>query len=562
MASIRELHHQLVNKERSAVEIAQETLERIQALEPSIRSFLHVTADYALQQAQQVDARIAAGEKIGLLAGIPIGIKDNMCTQGIPTTCGSKILQNFVPPYESTVTQKLRQLGTVMVGKTNLDEFAMGSSTENSAFQVTANPWDLDRVPGGSSGGSAAAVAAGEVPIALGSDTGGSIRQPASLCGVIGMKPTYGLVSRFGLVAYASSLDQIGPFSRTVEDAAILLGAIAGYDAKDSTSLNVEIPDYAAQLQTELNPKEVRIGVIQETFGDGLDREVEQAVQQAIAKFEELGATVQEISCPQFRYGLPTYYIIAPSEASANLARYDGVKYGYRSDRPDNLLNMYLQTRAQGFGAEVKRRIMIGTYTLSAGYYDAYYLKAQKVRTLIKQDFEKAFEQVDILVCPTSPTTAFKAGEKTDDPLSMYLSDLMTIPVNLAGLPGLSLPCGFDSKGLPIGLQLIGNVLQESLLLRVAHLYEQATSWHQQLPLATDGGMVVDEKVQVPEEVKFEAAAQVEAIATALEPTPEPIVSEPEPEKSSKQGKDEKLGKAKSKEDSKKDKGKGKKGKG
>jgi aspartyl-tRNA(Asn)/glutamyl-tRNA(Gln) amidotransferase subunit A len=480
MASIRELHQQLIRKERSAVEITQETLNRITQLEPKLHSFLCVTADRALSQAKAVDAKIAAGEEICLLAGVPIGIKDNMCTQGIPTTCASRILENFVPPYESTVTQKLADAGAVMVGKTNLDEFAMGSSTENSAYQVTANPWDVSRVPGGSSGGSASAVASGECTVAIGSDTGGSIRQPASFCGVVGLKPTYGLVSRFGLVAFASSLDQIGPFGRTVEDAAILLGAIAGHDPKDSTSLKVDIPDYTQSLKPDL--KSIRIGVIKETFGEGLDEVVEQAVNKAIEQLKNLGAEVQEISCPRFRYGLPTYYIIAPSEASANLARYDGVKYGFRAPEPENLLDMYARTRASGFGAEVKRRIMVGTYTLSAGYYDAYYLKAQKVRTLIKQDFETAFEQVDVLVCPTVPTTAFKVGEKTADPLSMYLTDLMTITVNLAGLPGLSLPCGFDNNSLPIGLQLIGNVLREDQLFQVAYAYEQSTQWHQRTP--------------------------------------------------------------------------------
>ena len=479
MASIRELHQQLVKKERSAVEITQEALERIQALEPKLHSFLCVTAERALEQAGAVDAKIAAGEEIGLLAGIPVGIKDNLCTKGIPTTCASRILENFVPPYESTATQKLADAGAVMVGKTNLDEFAMGSSTENSAYQVTANPWDLSRVPGGSSGGSAAAVAAQECVVALGSDTGGSIRQPASFCGVVGMKPTYGLVSRYGLVAYASSLDQIGPFGNTVEDAAILLNAIAGHDRKDSTSLKVAIPDYAASLKPDFKPRgQLKIGIIKETFGEGLDSVVEQAVTKAVDILQSLGAEIHIISCPTFRYGLPTYYIIAPSEASANLARYDGVKYGYRAPDADNLLSMYTRTRATGFGTEVKRRIMIGTYALSAGYYDAYYLKAQKVRTLIKQDFEKAFGAVDVLVCPTSPTTAFKAGEKTTDPLSMYLTDLMTIPVNLAGLPSLSLPCGFDDQGLPIGLQLIGNVLREDLLFQVAYAYEQSTNWH------------------------------------------------------------------------------------
>ncbi|MEO1401357.1 MAG: Asp-tRNA(Asn)/Glu-tRNA(Gln) amidotransferase subunit GatA [Cyanobacteria bacterium J06635_1] len=479
MSAIRELHQQLTSKERSAVEIAQAYIDKVQALEPKLHSFLTVTADRALVQAQQVDAKIAAGEPIGPLAGVPIALKDNLCTQGIRTTCASKILENFVPPYESTVTQRLATAGAVFLGKTNMDEFAMGSSTETSAFQLTSNPWDLARVPGGSSGGSAAAVAADEAPIALGSDTGGSIRQPASFCGVVGLKPTYGLVSRYGLVAFASSLDQIGPFGRTVEDAAILLGAIAGYDPKDSTSLNVKIPDYTQHLKTNLKGK--RIGLIKETFGEGLDASVNDALQAAIAQLKVLGAEIQEISCPNFSYGLPTYYIIAPSEASSNLARYDGVKYGRRRE-DDNLISMYAKTRAEGFGAEVKRRIMIGTYALSAGYYDAYYLKAQKVRTLIKQDFEKAFESVDVLLSPTVPTTAFKAGEKVDDPLSMYLSDLMTITVNLAGLPGISLPCGFDSAGLPIGLQLISNVLREDQLFEVGSAYEQATQWHTKRP--------------------------------------------------------------------------------
>jgi aspartyl-tRNA(Asn)/glutamyl-tRNA(Gln) amidotransferase subunit A len=483
MASIRELHRQLIRKERSSLEITQEALDRIQALEPKVHSFLSVTSEQALEQARQVDAKIAAGEEIGLLAGIPIGIKDNMCTKGIRTTCASRILENFVPPYESTVTQKLKDAGAVMVGKTNLDEFAMGSSTENSAYQLTANPWDLERVPGGSSGGSAAAVASGECVVALGSDTGGSIRQPASFCGVVGMKPTYGLVSRYGLVAFASSLDQIGPFGQTVEDAAILLNAIAGYDPNDATSLKVEIPDYVKSLKPDLQPRgRLRIGIIKETFGEGLDPIVEEVVTKAIAQLQSLGAEIHVISCPRFRYGLPTYYIIAPSEASANLARYDGVKYGLRTPDADNLLSMYTKTRAAGFGKEVKRRIMLGTYTLSAGYYDAYYLKAQKVRTLIKQDFEAAFEKVDVLVCPTAPTTAFKAGEKTEDPLSMYLGDLMTIPVNLAGLPGMSVPCGFDEKGLPIGLQLIGKVLREDQLFQVAYAYEQSTEWHLRSP--------------------------------------------------------------------------------
>ncbi|MEL7054340.1 MAG: Asp-tRNA(Asn)/Glu-tRNA(Gln) amidotransferase subunit GatA [Cyanobacteria bacterium J06588_5] len=482
MSAIRELHTQLTSKERSAVEIAQAQLDQAQAVEPQLNSFVSLTAEKALQQAKAVDDKIAAGEDIGLLAGIPIALKDNLCTKGIRTTCSSRILENFVPPYESTVTERLAAAGAVFVGKTNLDEFAMGGSTENSAFKTTSNPWDIARVPGGSSGGSAAAVAGGQAPVSLGSDTGGSIRQPASFCGIVGMKPTYGLVSRFGLVAFASSLDQIGPFGRTVEDTAILLGAIAGYDPKDATSLNVEIPDYTKALPKDPagSLKGRTVGIVKETFGDGLDSKVGDAVNAAIEQLKSLGAEVKTISCPKFSYGVSAYYIIAPCEASANLARYDGVRYGLRAEEP-NLLSMYNKTRAEGFGAEVKRRIMIGTYALSAGYYDAFYLKAQKVRTLIKQDFDAAFKDVDVLVSPTVPTTAFKAGEK-DDPLSMYLLDLMTIPVNMAGLPGMSVPCGFDDDGMPIGLQLVSNVLREDLLFEVGHAYEQSTDWHTKQP--------------------------------------------------------------------------------
>ncbi|MEO1131734.1 MAG: Asp-tRNA(Asn)/Glu-tRNA(Gln) amidotransferase subunit GatA [Cyanobacteria bacterium J06639_1] len=479
MSVIRQLHEQLKSGERSAVELTRDYLARAQALDEQLRSFITFTPELALQQAEAVDARVKAGEDIGVLAGIPVALKDNMCTRGIRTTCASHILEQFVPPYESTVTQKLADAGAVFIGKTNLDEFAMGSSTENSALQVTANPWDTACVPGGSSGGSAAATAADQAIVAIGSDTGGSIRQPASFCGVVGMKPTYGLVSRFGLVAFASSLDQIGPFGRTVEDVALTLQAIAGHDPMDATSLNVKIPDYAAALSPDLKGK--RVGVIRELLSKGCDDDVRAAVEAAIAQLTELGAEIVDIECPNFSYGLATYYIIAPCEASANLARYDGVKYGLR-ETADSLIGMYAKTRDRGFGAEVKRRIAIGTYALSAGYYDAYYLKAQKVRTLIKQDFAAAFEKADVLLSPTAPSVAFKAGDKVDDPLSMYLSDLMTIPVNLAGLPGLSLPCGF-ANGLPIGLQLIGNVLQESELLQVAYAYERATSWHQQQPV-------------------------------------------------------------------------------
>jgi aspartyl-tRNA(Asn)/glutamyl-tRNA(Gln) amidotransferase subunit A len=484
MLSIKEIHKLLISGDRTAVEITQEHLDRIHRLEPQLHSFITITDEFAIAQAQKIDNQIAAGEPLGLLSGVPIGVKDNLCTQGITTSCGSKMLQNFIPPYESTVTQKLGASGAIMVGKTNLDEFAMGGSTENSAMGGTANPWDVSRVPGGSSGGSASSVSAGECVVSVGSDTGGSIRQPAAFCGVVGIKPTYGLVSRFGLVAFASSLDQVGSFGRSVEDTAILLEAIAGYDPKDSTSIELDSPKYSELLTPDLTQslKGKKIGVIKETFGEGLNSEVDDAVRKAIAHLETMGAEIQEISCPRFRYGLPTYYIIATSEASANLARYDGVKYGLRDQEAENLLNMYCQTRELGFGAEVKRRIMIGTYVLSAGYYDAYYLKAQKVRTLIKQDFDRVFASVDILVSPTAPTTAFQSGSKTKDPLSMYLLDLMTIPVNLAGLPGLSLPCGFDAQGLPIGLQMVSNVLREDILLQTAYAYEQSTEWHKRSP--------------------------------------------------------------------------------
>ena len=478
MSAIRTLQAQLKQGDRTATDIAQEYLTRAKQLDPQLQSFIALTEEKALEQAAAVDAQLKAGEEPGLLAGIPIAIKDNMCTQGIETTCASKILKGFIPPYESTVTRKLAEAGAVMIGKTNLDEFAMGSSTENSAIQLTANPWDLKRVPGGSSGGSAAAVSANQSVVSIGSDTGGSIRQPASFCGVVGMKPTYGLVSRYGLVAFASSLDQIGPFAQSVEDAALVLQAIAGHDPMDATSLDVEIPDYSAALIPEI--KGMRIGVIEELMGEGCEPDVLELVQQAIDRYRELGAEIVSVKCPTFKYGLATYYIIAPSEASANLARYDGVKYGMR-EKADSLLGMYAKTRDVGFGAEVKRRIAIGTYALSAGYYDAYYLKAQKVRTLIARDFENAFAQADVLLSPTSPSVAFKAGDKTDDPLSMYLSDLMTIPVNLAGLPGLSLPCGF-SNGLPVDLQLIGKALGESQLFQAAYAYEQATNWHTQHP--------------------------------------------------------------------------------
>ncbi|HLI25729.1 MAG TPA: Asp-tRNA(Asn)/Glu-tRNA(Gln) amidotransferase subunit GatA [Chloroflexota bacterium] len=461
----------------SAVELTEAYLARIERVESAVRAFLTITAEQARAQARAADARRAAGEDAPLL-GLPIALKDVLCTAGVRTTCGSRILEGFVPPYDATAVARLAAAGAVFLGKTNMDEFAMGSSTENSAFFPTRNPWDLERVPGGSSGGSAAAVAALEAPASLGTDTGGSIRQPAALCGVVGLKPTYGRVSRYGLVAFASSLDQIGPFARTAADCALLLAVLAGADPCDSTALPAPVPDYLAELAGDL--RGLRVGVPREYFGSGLEPGVEAAVRAALATLEALGAAVDEVSLPHTEYGVAAYYLIAPAEASANLARYDGVKYGYAVPAP-TLLDSYFRTRAEGFGPEVKRRIMLGTYALSAGYYDAYYLKAQKVRTLIKGDFDRAFERFDVLATPTSPTVAFRLGERLSDPLAMYLSDVCTIPVNLAGLPGLSVPCGFVD-GLPVGLQLIGPPLSEGLLLRVAQRYQDATDWHRRYP--------------------------------------------------------------------------------
>lgn len=468
----------LQRKALSSLELTRATLARIEAIDPQVKAFLTVTADRALAQAQEADARRTAGEDHPLL-GVPIAIKDVICTKGIRTTAGSRMLENFVPPYDATVIQKLKAAGAVILGKTNTDEFAMGSSTENSGYCVTRNPWDLSRVPGGSSGGSAAAVASDMAFGALGSDTGGSIRQPAAFCGVVGLKPTYGRVSRYGLIAFASSLDQIGPFGKTVRDAAILLQAIAGHDPCDSTSFNAPVPNYLETLERGL--KGIRIGVPDEYFIAGIQPEVEAAVRQAIDVMDSLGATAQRVSLPHTDYGLPTYYLIAPAEASANLARYDGVRYGYRHPETTDLLDMYMRTREEGFGAEVKRRIMIGTYALSAGYYDAYYLRAQQMRTLIKQDFDRVLEDFDVIVCPTTPTVAFKIGEKTDNPIEMYLADVFTLPLNLAGLTGVVVPCGF-AEGLPIGLQIIGRALDEATVLRVAYAYEQATTWHKRSP--------------------------------------------------------------------------------
>jgi len=464
----------------SSVELTQACLERIRAVDSRIRAYLSVTADLALAQAQEADRRRRAGEDTSLL-GIPLAIKDVICMRGVPTTCGSKILENFIPPYDATVIERLQAAGAVILGKTNMDEFAMGSSTESSAFGPAHNPWDLARVPGGSSGGSAAAVVADECLGSLGSDTGGSIRQPASFCGVVGVKPSYGRVSRYGLVAFASSLDQIGPLGKDVRDCAILLRAIAGYDRRESTSMPLEVPDYVAALERTESLSDVHIGIPQEYFIEGIQPEVREAVRKAIEVLAELGAEVVEVSLPHTQYALPVYYLIAPAEASANLARYDGVRYGFRYPEAKDWSDTYRLTRQHGFGAEVKRRTMLGTYALSAGYYDAYYLKAQQVRTLIKEDFDRAFAKVDLLAAPVSPSVAFRLGEKVDDPLQMYLSDIFTLSVNLAGICGVSVPCGF-AEGLPIGLQLMGAAFDEATLLRVAYAYEQATEWHGKRP--------------------------------------------------------------------------------
>ena len=471
--AIAEWRQQLERGEVSARELTDHHLARIEAVDSSVHAFLEVTADRARADADRLDEARAAGEDLPPLAGVPIAIKDNLCTKGIRTTCSSRMLESFVPPYESTVTDRLWRSGAVLIGKTNLDEFAMGGSTETSAFGPTANPWNTGYVPGGSSGGSAAAVAAGECMASLGSDTGGSIRQPASFCGVVGLKPTYGRVSRYGLVAFASSLDQVGPFATSVSDAAELLQAIAGEDPRDSTCLKAPVPNYREVLGRSVSG--LRIGVVRECFDqEGLDPQVKASVLAAADLLQSLGAELVEVSCPRFNDGIATYYVIAPSEASANLARYDGVKYGFRAEDASSLASMTARSRAEGFGSEVQRRILIGTYALSAGYVDAYYRKAQQVRTLIRGDFETAFASVDVLLTPTAPSTAFAAGTHADDPLAMYLADLLTIPANLAGLPAINVPCGFDSEGLPIGVQLIGNVLEEPLLLQVAHQYEQS----------------------------------------------------------------------------------------
>lgn len=473
-----EIHQDLRKKEYTVSELVRESRKRIDAVDGQVKAFLRLN-DAAEEQAKRLDEHLAQQEVNSVLFGIPMGVKDNIVTKGINTTCASKMLANYEPIYDATVMERLAQAQAVMMGKCNMDEFAMGSSTETSAFHPTYNPWNLDHVPGGSSGGSAAAVAAGEVVFALGSDTGGSIRQPAAYCGVVGLKPTYGLVSRFGLVGYGSSLDQIGPLTRTVEDAAYVLQAIAGHDAMDSTSANVNIPDYAAALTGDI--KGVRIGVPKEYLGEGVDGEVKARIEEALRILEGLGAHVEEVSLPHVEYAVPTYYIISCAEASSNLACFDGVRYGFRAEA-DNVLDMFKETRGQGFGLEVKQRIILGTYVLSSGNYEEYFLKAQKVRTLIRQDFDRVYETCDVLIGPTAPTTAFKIGEKIDDSLTMYYNDMLTIPANLAGLPAISVPAGFASNGLPVGMQIIGKAFDEPTVLRVAHAFEQQTDYHTKRP--------------------------------------------------------------------------------
>ena len=478
--TVHDAHKKLVEKSFSSLELTQSLYQWIKKVDCKVAAYLTLTEEKAYEQAQRADERIAKGEGVDELTGIPIALKDILCTKSAETTCASKILEHFRPPYDATVVRSLRDRGAVFLGKVNMDEFAMGSSTENSGFGITRNPWDFSRIPGGSSGGSAAAVAADECIASLGSDTGGSVRQPAACCGVVGMKPTYGRVSRFGLVAFASSLDQIGPITKDVTDCALLMNAINGHDPNDSTSVDVEVPNYKRSLVNDV--RGMRLGIPKEYFVEGMDRDVERAVWEAIKLLEKGGASIKEVSLPHTEYAVATYYIICTAEASSNLARYDGVKYGHRAGGYDGLIDMYAKTRAEGFGPEVKRRVMLGTYVLSAGYYDAYYRKAQQVRTLIKGDFDRAFEEYDALITPTSPTPAFLIGEKVKDPLQMYLSDIFTIPVNLAGIPAISIPCGFSCEGLPIGLQIIGKHFDEEKILRVAYTYEQRTDWHLKRP--------------------------------------------------------------------------------
>ena len=477
--TIHELRHELRRGDLTSTQLTQALFDRIEDTDGKIGSYLTVCRDRGMAEARAADERLANGDASSPLLGIPLALKDVLLTEGVPTTCASRILQGFTPPFDATAVRRLREAGAVLLGKTNMDEFAMGSSTENSGFSLTRNPWDPDRVPGGSSGGSAAAVAAGQCVAALGTDTGGSIRQPAAFCGVVGLKPTYGRVSRFGVVAYASSLDQVGPITRDVSDCALVLQAIAGHDPADSTSVDAPVPDYASELPRGASG--LRVGVPGEYFAAGIQPEVEQAVRQGVREIEKAGAAVVEVSLPRTGYAVAAYYVIATAEASSNLARYDGMRYGPRAQAED-LTSTYTKSRSQGFGPEVKRRILLGAYVLSAGYYDAYYLKAQKARTLVRQDFESALRQCDAIVAPTTPTTAFEIEEMTEDPLRMYLSDVFTVPANLAGLPALSLPCGFDRAGLPIGMQIIGRPFDEATVLRLGHAFEQATDWHRRRP--------------------------------------------------------------------------------
>ena len=475
--TVHELIEKLEKKELTSTEITQSYVDRIKEKEPEVQAFVTTLEDDALKQAKNIDKKRESGEITNKLAGIPIGIKDNMCTKGIKTTCSSRMLENFVSPYDATVVEKLNSENLIDLGKLNMDEFAMGGSTEYSYFHKTFNPWNLNKVPGGSSGGSAAAVAANMVPWALGSDTGGSIRQPSSFCGVVGLKPTYGLVSRYGLVAFASSLDQIGPITKDVEDAAILLNLIAGHDEKDTTSADMSKRDYTKNLKNDIKGK--KIGVPKEFFGEGINAEVKEKLQQAIATYKELGAEVEEFSLDIAKYSLATYYIIACAEASSNLGRFDGIRYGYRTPEFSNLKELYKKSRSEGFGPEVKRRIILGTYVLSSGYYDAYYKKAQQVRTLVMNEFNKAFEKYDVILTPTAPTVAFDIGSKSNNPLEMYLADICTVSVNIAGLPGISIPCGVDSEGMPVGMQLIGNKFDEEKLLNMAYIFEQKTKFRE-----------------------------------------------------------------------------------
>ncbi|MBE9529339.1 MAG: Asp-tRNA(Asn)/Glu-tRNA(Gln) amidotransferase subunit GatA [Proteobacteria bacterium] len=478
--TIHGLAARLANKEITSVEATTAFLERIKAVDPKINAYITVADEYALGAAAEADKRIQSGTDVTPLTGVPISVKDIFCTRGVRTTCGSKMLEDFIPPYDSTMITKLKAAGAVILGKNNMDEFAMGSSTENSAYSPTLNPWSTAHVPGGSSGGSAAAVAADECTASIGTDTGGSIRQPASCCGVVGLKPTYGRVSRFGMIAFASSLDQAGPLTKDVEDAAILLNTMAGHDPADSTSIDAPVPDYTAKLKDGV--KGLKIGIPKEYFIEGIDPEVDASVKAAIEVLKDAGAEIVDVTLPHTAYAVSVYYLVATAEASSNLARYDGVKYGLRIDPTGNLTDMYCATREAGFGAEVKRRIMLGTYSLSAGYYDAYYKKASQVRTLISNDFDAAFKECDVILTPTAPSPAFKFGEKTADPLSMYLSDIFTISCNLAGIPGISLPCGLSKEGLPIGLQILGRSLDEETVLRAAYTFETATEWHKAKP--------------------------------------------------------------------------------